>query len=75
MRNATDCFFGDMAHIEEFLNELVLEDPDFGNIIADKKEKLGQEAFLETVRRLVLQITEKSSGWNIWSRWIICAHR
>lgn len=50
--------FGDMAYIEEFLNELVLEDPDFGNIIADKKEKLGQEAFLETVRRLVLQITD-----------------
>ncbi len=48
----------DKAGIEKLLQKISEGHEDFGKIIADKKEKLGEPAFLETVRRIILYATD-----------------
>ena len=48
----------DKAGIEEVLEKVKAEHENFDKIIEDKKAKLGEEAFLETVRRIALYTTD-----------------
>ena len=50
--------FADKEGIEELLSKIVEEKPEFEKVIKEKKEKLGVEAFLETVRRIALYATD-----------------
>ena len=49
---------GDYEKIEAFLGELVVEYPKLVDIIKDKRNVVGDVTFLETVRRIVLYITD-----------------
>ena len=49
---------GDYEKIQEFLDELVITYPSLIDIIKEKKNSIGDEAFFETVRRIVLYITD-----------------
>ncbi len=44
----------DKEGIEEVLNNVVIFNPDLANIIEEKRSKLGEVSFLETVRRIAL---------------------
>mgnify|MGYP001595935219 FL=1 len=48
----------DKDGIETLLQDLILRKPEIESIILEKKEKLGNEAFLETVRRIALYTTD-----------------
>jgi preprotein translocase subunit SecA len=50
--------FADKEGIDEILNNIVNVRPEFEIVIKDKKEKLGDEAFYETVRRIALYTTD-----------------
>ncbi len=52
---------GDYEKIQEFLDDLVLDYPKLIEIIKEKREKVGDAVFFETVRRIVLYITD-----NLW---------
>jgi len=49
---------GDQEYIREFLQELLTLEPDFSNVVDEKKASLGEEVFWETLRRLALQVTD-----------------
>ena len=44
----------DKEGIEEVLNNVIAFNPDLANIIEEKRTKLGEVSFLETVRRIAL---------------------
>ncbi len=48
----------DRVKIDEYLNELSLAIPTFAEAIADRKTRLGEAAFYEAVRRIVLYVTD-----------------
>ncbi len=48
----------DKDGIQEILDNVALGNPEVEKIFADKKEKLGEEAFMETVRRIALYSTD-----------------
>lgn len=48
----------DKDGINKLLENLILRKPEMENIILEKKEKLGDDAFLETVRRISLYTTD-----------------
>ena len=48
----------DKEEIEELLNRISEEREGFEKIFKEKKEKLGEPAFLETVRRIALYVTD-----------------
>lgn len=52
---------GDYEKIQEFLDGLVLEYPNLTEIIKEKRDKVGDATFFETVRRIVLYVTD-----NLW---------
>jgi len=49
---------GDYEKIEEYLNTIVNIYPELENIIKEKREKFGEVNFFETVRRIVLYVTD-----------------
>ncbi|MFA7000316.1 MAG: preprotein translocase subunit SecA [Candidatus Paceibacterota bacterium] len=53
-----DMLTGDFEKIQIFLDELVVEYPKLIEIIKEKKKTLGDAVFFETVRRIVLYITD-----------------
>jgi preprotein translocase subunit SecA len=48
----------DRVKIDEYLTELVNFHPELAETIADRKAKLGEDAFYEAVRRIVLYVTD-----------------
>jgi preprotein translocase subunit SecA len=48
----------DKAEIEEVLNKVAQDRENAENTIKEKREKLGEEAFFETVRRIILYVTD-----------------
>ena len=52
---------GDYKKIQEFLDELVVDYPKLLETIKEKQEKVGEAVFMETVRRIILYITD-----NLW---------
>lgn len=52
---------GDFEKIQEFLDELVVENPKLTDSIKEKREKIGDPTFFETVRRIILYVTD-----NLW---------
>ena len=56
-----DMLAGDFEKIQIFLDELVLNYPKLVEVIKKKKEAVGDAVFFETVRRIVLYITD-----NLW---------
>jgi len=56
-----DMLAGDFEKIQIFLDELVLTYPKLVEVIKKKKEAVGDAVFFETVRRIVLYITD-----NLW---------
>ncbi len=50
--------FSDRPKIEEFLTQLTGEYPDLSEIIPERKKLVGDEAFYEAVRRIVLHVTD-----------------
>lgn len=48
----------DRTKIDEYLAELVGFYPEISSIIADRKSRLGEDAFYEAVRRIVLYVTD-----------------
>jgi len=52
---------GDHEKIQEFLNELITINPKLEEIIKTKREAIGDATFFETVRRIILYITD-----NLW---------
>ncbi len=50
--------FADKEGIEKVLNDVSSVDSEIQNIIQEKREKLGEENFLETVRRITLYTTD-----------------
>ncbi len=56
-----DMLTGDYEKIENFLNGLVVEYPKLADTIKEKREKVGDVTFFETVRRIVLYIND-----NLW---------
>ncbi|MFA6393247.1 MAG: preprotein translocase subunit SecA, partial [Candidatus Paceibacterota bacterium] len=53
-----DMLTGNFEKIQIFLDELVVEYPKLVEIINEKKKNLGEDIFFETVRRIVLYITD-----------------
>ena len=49
---------GDYEKIQVFLDELVLIYPNLVEVIKEKKEAVGEAVFFETVRRIILYITD-----------------
>jgi preprotein translocase subunit SecA len=49
---------GDFEKIQVFLDELVLDHPKLADIIKEKRKTVGDAVFFETVRRIVLYITD-----------------
>jgi preprotein translocase subunit SecA len=49
---------GDFEKIQVFLDEIVLDHPKLANIIEEKRKTIGDAVFFETVRRIVLYITD-----------------
>lgn len=49
---------GDFEKIQVFLDELVLDHPKLVDIIEEKRKTVGDATFFETVRRIVLYITD-----------------
>ncbi|MFA6355407.1 MAG: preprotein translocase subunit SecA [Candidatus Paceibacterota bacterium] len=49
---------GDYEKIQEFLDELILVYPNLAKIILEKKKGVGEAVFFETVRRIILYITD-----------------
>jgi preprotein translocase subunit SecA len=49
---------GDFASIEEFVNGLINDYPEIKEIVAEKRAGIGDENFLETVRRIALYTTD-----------------
>ncbi len=56
-----DMLNGDYEKIENFLNDLVVEYPKLTETIKEKRKAVGDVTFLETVRRIVLYVTD-----NLW---------
>lgn len=52
---------GDYEKIQVFLGELVVDYPKLVETIKEKRDKLGDATFFETVRRIILYITD-----NLW---------
>ncbi len=52
---------GDYEKIQVFLDELIVDYPKLLDIIKEKREKVGDATFFETVRRIILYITD-----NLW---------
>jgi preprotein translocase subunit SecA len=52
---------GDYEKIQEFLDELVVESPKLADAIKEKREAVGDATFFETVRRIILYVTD-----NLW---------
>jgi preprotein translocase subunit SecA len=50
--------FSDRVKINEYLTELTNAIPDLASVIADRKSRLGEDAFYEAVRRIVLYVTD-----------------
>ncbi len=49
---------GEKEEIRAILNELIADNPDIEKIIEEKEKALGEEVFLEAVRRIALQATD-----------------
>jgi len=49
---------GDFEKIQVFLDELVMDHPKLADIIEEKRKTIGDATFFETVRRIVLYITD-----------------
>ncbi|MCX6753744.1 MAG: preprotein translocase subunit SecA [Candidatus Nomurabacteria bacterium] len=49
---------GDFEKIQIFLDELVVDHPKLAGIIEEKRKTIGDATFFETVRRIVLYITD-----------------
>ena len=49
---------GDFEKIQEFLDELVVSYPNLTDLISEKKKGIGDATFFETVRRIILYITD-----------------
>ena len=49
---------GDYIKIQEFLDELIVLYPNLKEAIAEKKKGVGEAVFFETVRRIILYITD-----------------
>jgi preprotein translocase subunit SecA len=49
---------GDFEKIQIFLDELVVDHPKLADIIEEKRKTVGDATFFETVRRIVLYITD-----------------
>ncbi len=52
---------GDYEKIQVFLDELVVDYPNLTETIKEKREAVGEATFFETVRRIILYITD-----NLW---------
>jgi preprotein translocase subunit SecA len=50
--------FSDRIKIDEYLTELTTRTPHLADTIADRKARLGEDAFYEAVRRIVLYATD-----------------
>jgi preprotein translocase subunit SecA len=50
--------FSDRTKIDEFLADLVAHYPDLETLIPERKKMVGEEAFYEAVRRLVLYVND-----------------
>ncbi len=50
--------FADREGIEKVIKDISNDRPEFEKVVSDKKEKLGEEAFYETVRRIALYSTD-----------------
>ena len=49
---------GDYEKIQEFLDDLITDHPKLVDIIKEKREAVGDATFFETVRRIILYITD-----------------
>jgi preprotein translocase subunit SecA len=52
---------GDYEKIQAFLDELVIDRPKLIEIIKEKQDAVGEAVFMETVRRIILYVTD-----NLW---------